>query len=159
MARVLIVAYGNPLRSDDGLAWRAADELEGKFPADEVEIVRLHQLVPELAESISRSQLVIFLDAATPDSEKTKAGDIHVEQIHEKVSSQASGFCHAFSAGNVLGMAEQVYGARRDAYLVSMIGENFHHGESLSDCVLSSLPDFIARAEELIRNAGQSLNH
>src|SRR6266568_2225638 len=128
MARVLIVAYGNPLRSDDGLAWRVAEDLEGKFPPEQVEIVRLHQLVPELAESISRSQLVIFLDAATPDSEKTKPGDIRVEQIHQKVSSQPSGFCHAFSAGNVLSMAEQLYGAQPDAYFVSMIGENFHHG-------------------------------
>ena len=41
MARVLIVAYGNPLRSDDGVAWRAADLLAEKFSIPEVEMVRL----------------------------------------------------------------------------------------------------------------------
>jgi len=34
-ARILIVAYGNPLRCDDAVAWHAADALEGKFPEAE----------------------------------------------------------------------------------------------------------------------------
>ena len=40
MARVLIIAYGNPMRCDDGLAWRAADEFERKLSDFEVEILR-----------------------------------------------------------------------------------------------------------------------
>ena len=67
MARVLIVAYGNPMRSDDGLAWHAADKLEGKYSPSEVEILRVHQLAPELAENVSRSEAVIFVDAAMAD--------------------------------------------------------------------------------------------
>jgi len=41
MARVLIIAYGNPMRSDDGVAWRAAAALQGRFSSDEVEIVSI----------------------------------------------------------------------------------------------------------------------
>ena len=39
MPSVLIIAYGNPLRSDDGLAWHAAKAIEGKFGSSEVEIL------------------------------------------------------------------------------------------------------------------------
>ena len=63
--RLLIVAYGNPLRSDDGVAWRAAAALPETFLPEEAEIVTVHQLGPELAESASRSECVIFVDAAS----------------------------------------------------------------------------------------------
>jgi Ni,Fe-hydrogenase maturation factor len=53
ITRVLIIAYGNPMRSDDGLAGRAADGLEGKYPPSEVEMLRVHQLAPELARVLA----------------------------------------------------------------------------------------------------------
>jgi Ni,Fe-hydrogenase maturation factor len=49
MPRILIVAYGNPMRCDDGVAWRAADALETNSCGGNVEILRRHQLAPELA--------------------------------------------------------------------------------------------------------------
>jgi hydrogenase maturation protease len=151
LPRILIIAYGNPLRCDDGIAWRAAEALEGKFRPDQVEILRVHQLAPELAESISRSQFVVFLDATTLGSDRTKPGEIRIEQIQRKEENQPSGFCHALSPTNVLALSERLYGASPLAYFLSMIGENFNHGESLSATVAKSLPDFIARAEGLIR--------
>ena len=63
MARVLIVAYGNPMRSDDGIAWRAADALAPKVSESDVEILRLHQLTPELADAVRNFGTVIFVDA------------------------------------------------------------------------------------------------
>ena len=79
MPRVLIVAYGNPLRSDDGVAWSAADELEKKFPGGNVEILRAHQLAPELADAVSRFEGVIFIDAATA-SDGGPPGEVRCEQ-------------------------------------------------------------------------------
>jgi hydrogenase maturation protease len=64
MVPVLIIAYGNPLRSDDGVAWQAAETLRRKLPSAQAEITCVHQLTPELAERLSRSQSVIFLDAS-----------------------------------------------------------------------------------------------
>ena len=52
MPRVLIIAYGNPMRCDDGLAWHSAAALERKFSARTIEILRTHQLTPELAETV-----------------------------------------------------------------------------------------------------------
>jgi hypothetical protein len=50
--QVLIVGYGNPLRGDDGLGWRAAERLRTVIQDAGVEILALHQLTPELMETL-----------------------------------------------------------------------------------------------------------
>jgi hydrogenase maturation protease len=49
MARVLIIGYGNPFRSDDGLGWQIANELSRTNRSAETEVLPCHQLTPELA--------------------------------------------------------------------------------------------------------------
>ena len=149
MPSVLLIAYGNPLRSDDGLAWQAADELERISDSDKLEILRVHQLAPELAASISRSDAVIFLDAAAP-SREARPGEIFVEKIQPGETANPGAFCHAFSPESVLAMAQQLYGARQDAYFVSMVGETFAHGESLSPAVAAGLPAMVERIHRLV---------
>ena len=62
MARILIVGYGNPLRFDDGLGWRAAEELSQRLspPEIEVEVIVRHQLTPELADNVRNAEAVFF---------------------------------------------------------------------------------------------------
>src|SRR5262245_29107852 len=62
--RVLIIGYGNPLRADDGVGWQAARHLAELLRDEPIEILALHQLTPELAEPISRADLIIFIDAS-----------------------------------------------------------------------------------------------
>src|SRR5262249_4363142 len=64
MDRTLVIAYGNPLRSDDGVAWRAAKELKRILP-NSAQVISVRQLTPELAELASGSDLVIFVDASS----------------------------------------------------------------------------------------------
>ncbi|HKT89790.1 MAG TPA: hydrogenase maturation protease [Candidatus Sulfotelmatobacter sp.] len=145
--RVQIVAYGNPLRSDDGVAWRIADALTGKYSAEEVEIVTLHQLGPELAESIRRTECVIFIDAAAGPG---RPGDVRIAEVPR--SSDAPGFCHAVSPSHVLTMAAQLYGAQPRAFSTTIVGLCFDHGESLSKPVQAAIPVLIERIEELLHN-------
>ena len=63
MAKVLIVGYGNPLRGDDGVGWRAAERLRGAIRDPDVEIHALHQLTPEVMEALGRADRAIFIDA------------------------------------------------------------------------------------------------
>ncbi len=63
-AHTLVIGYGNPLRQDDGMGWRAAELLERKFSSGAVEVVQCHQLTPELAAKVVNASLVVFLDAA-----------------------------------------------------------------------------------------------
>jgi hydrogenase maturation protease len=151
MPRVLIIAYGNPLRSDDGLAWRAAESLQGKFSAEDVEILCLQQLGPELAETASRCECVIFIDAASGSG---SPGEVQIREFFRDNSGPAetSRFCHALPPSAILGLAAQLYGTRPQAFSATVSGENFEHGESLSPAVAAALPDLLARIEELIQH-------
>ena len=145
---VLIIAYGNPLRSDDGVAWRAAAALQEIFSPEQAEILTLHQLGPELAESVSRSHCVIFVDSAAGPG---RPGEIEVKELSSTnlEAAEPPGFCHAVSPENVLGLAAQLYKATPKAFSATVVGENFHHGESLSGPVETALPSLLARITEL----------
>lgn len=147
---VLVLAYGNPLRGDDGIAWRAADALRGKFPDSEVEIRCLHQLAPEQAEAASRFACVIFVDAASQQA--GKPGEVRVEEIGMIGGNEAAAFGHSLCPAAVLALAASVYGARPRAFSVTVTGENFGHGEQLSPAVAAGLPDLTGRVEWLVRS-------
>ena len=151
MPSILIVAYGNPLRSDDGVAWRAADALGGKFPESDVEIVCLHQLAPELAETVSHFAKVIFIDAGSEPA--CVPGEIRVQQIHDEAgdSTHAAPFSHTPAPATVLALASRLYGATPRAFTVTVAGGNFGHGQTLSPAVASALPRVISQIESLVR--------
>lgn len=155
MPRVLIVAYGNPLRGDDALAWRAADELERKFSGSDVELLCLHQLAPELAETVSRSEAVIFVDAASADAGgNQQPGEVRCEEISLQTSKAQSGptrFSHQFSPAIVVALAHQLYRSNPHAFSVTLTGQCFDPGESLSPVVAESLPALVARIEALVQ--------
>jgi hydrogenase maturation protease len=153
MPRALIIAYGNPLRCDDGVAWRAAEALREKFSPVEIEIASLHQLSPELAETISRSQYVIFVDAA--NAAEGHPGEIRVEKLGGKnPADTATHFSHTLSPYAVIRLAETLYGAQPRAFAVTVTGQKFDHGETLSPAVAAALPDLVARIERLVRDPG-----
>lgn len=136
------------MRCDDGLAWRAADALEGKFSSIDVEILRTHQLTPELAEAVSRAEGVIFVDAGVPG--ERLPGDIYTCELD--LPAGPARFSHQLSPDAVLALASQLYAAHPRSFLVTLTGENFDHGESLSAVVASSLPALVARIDELVHS-------
>ena len=150
MPRVLIIAFGNPLRCDDGLAWHAADRLAGRFSSEDVEILRTHQLAPDLAETISHCESIIFVDAASVEV----SGNGHPGEIREiQVSSSGSPprFSHQLSPSAVVALAHKLYGAKPRAVSVTLTGECFDHGESLSPVITAALPVLVARIETLVQ--------
>jgi hydrogenase maturation protease len=149
MPRVLIIAYGNPMRCDDGLAWRAADELEGKFASEEVEIRRSHQLAPEFAETVSRCEGVIFVDAAAANEANGNPGEVRVAPV--VVPESPTRFSHQLSPGAVVALARQLYAASPRTFSVTLTGQCFDHGESLSPAVTAALPVLVARIEALVQ--------
>ena len=150
--RILIVAYGNPLRCDDGVAWRAADALEREFPKSEVEILRLHQLAPEVADSVRQRELVLFVDAACVDNVRSnRAGEIRVFEVSGTETRDSYGhFSHVYSPAKVLGFALELYREMPKAFVITVAGENFGHGDSLSAAVASVLPELVTRIQRLI---------
>lgn len=151
--RILIVGYGNPLRCDDGIGWRAAEALEEKFSAEQVEILGLHQLAPELAHAVAERKLVLFIDAACAEHiRNSHPGEIRIrelssEETHERQPGQ---FSHVYSPGKVLALARDLYHARPKAWVITIAGENFGYGECLSPPVAHALPELMEKLEQLV---------
>jgi hydrogenase maturation protease len=145
MLRVLIVAYGNPLRSDDGVGWVVAEELRRRLTSPEVEVVRLQQLLPEVAEGLSRAAAVIFVDASC----NGEPGEVRCQPVLPPPTKVQ--FSHQLSPAEVLGLASQLYGATPQAFCVTLAGYCFEHGEELSESVAARLPHLAATVEHLTR--------
>ncbi len=132
--RVLILAYGNPLRSDDGVAWHVAELLRKQLSPNIGEIVCTHQLTPELAETASYSSGVIFVDAR----ENGEPGRIYLTRVATPAGEISS--THMFIPAQVMALCEMLYGRNPRAYEVSVTGECFSHGEQLSGPLSHALP-------------------
>ena len=141
MASILIVGYGNPLRSDDGLGVRAAEELSRAGPAAGTEILVCHQLTPELAETISRVELVLFLDA----SRVGQSGEIRCAQIDLQPPDFL--FAHQLTPETLVSLCSELYGARPQAFKISLCGECFDLGDKLSAKATAALPVLVEFAK------------
>lgn len=147
MARVLIIGYGNPLRSDDGVGWYAAVQLFRTSASPEVEVLPCHQLTPDLAEVINRAETVLFLDSAHEGA----PGDFRCAEIQPVEGSPS--FTHHLSPQTVLGIARELYGASPRSWLLTICGRNFGPGEILSAEVTRRLPELKTRVRELVTEA------
>ena len=145
MARVLIIAYGNPLRCDDGLAWHLAEELSHACLSEDIEVITCHQLTPELASEVSKVSIALFIDAAR--------NGVPGEVVHAPLKPQRepSALTHECSPGVVLNWAQELYGGNPEAFAISLCGECFDHGDLLSPKVVDSLPRLAALVGEFIK--------
>lgn len=141
MAKILIIGWGNPLRGDDGLGWRAAGQLAEVLQGQEVTVRVSHQLLPEFAEELSRFDLVIFIDASCDNG---PLGQVRFERV-EPSRSPSVAFTHQMDPSVLLAMAERLYGSRTKAVLFSVAGDSFGFGEELSPEVQSAIPELLAR--------------
>ncbi len=141
MPKVLIIGWGNPLRGDDGLGWRAAERLAEVLPGPQFTVRASHQLLPEFAEEISRSDLVIFIDASCDNG---SPGEIRFERV-EPSRSPSAAFSHQMDPPALTGMARRLYGFCPSAFFFSVRGRSFEDGEDLSPEVESALPELLER--------------
>ena len=141
---ILIIGYGNVLRGDDGVGIHVARELERQFHEDpEVEIVACQQLTPEMAEDISGSELVIFLDAAHGD----EPGTVRCRQVR---ADALLGYTHDVTAEALVSAAEQLYGEVPKAFSITLSGFSFEMGSKLSRAAQLHLPELVRRTREVI---------
>lgn len=140
---ILVLGYGNPLRSDDGVGWRAAECLAEVLEDTNAEIRTLHQLTPELAYPISESALVIFIDA----SREGEPGELTCSQVLAQVLPVR--FSHELAPEAVMALVKHMYGVSPPAYLVSLCGQNFGVGEELSPLISAQMPRLVSLVTQL----------
>jgi hydrogenase maturation protease len=146
--KVLLLAYGNPWRQDDGAGLavlnalnrrlglsefsaegQVLDEEQGTvYTADGLEIESrfVYQLDPGLAEAAAVVDRLILVDAHR-DEEGEPIRRVAVEPGYE-----ASFTFHHVSPASLLGVAQAAYGRAPQAWLYSVQGWQFHHGTQLS---------------------------
>jgi hydrogenase maturation protease len=138
MARTLVIGYGNPLRGDDGLGWRIVDRLAKMVAGEKTKILAVHQLTPELAEPISASDLVIFVDA----SYQGEPGSWRCEAIAPN-GEVSNALAHYFTPVGLLGYADALFRARPRSLLISVAALSFDCSDQLSSNIEAVIPDIV----------------
>ena len=120
----LVIGYGNTLRRDDGVGVEVAQAVAAmNLPG--VNVITSHQLVPELAEPISRANAVIFVDADVAATGRPK-----LRPIEAAPASQT--FAHAANPGSLLALAREVFNGSPRAWSLAVPVEDFSFGFGLS---------------------------
>jgi hydrogenase maturation protease len=151
---ILIVGVGNTLRGDDGagpetarrLAEALAVTLEEHAGEDAVRLLLLHQLTPEVALELAQPDVeaAIFTDAAADSA----PGEVRVLRLHAAGGDAPSS--HHVAPALLLAMAQALYGRCPPAWLVTVGGAAYGHGEGFSPEVAAALERMPAVARELL---------
>jgi len=145
---ILVVAWGNPLRGDDGVAWHVVETLRSarlRPDAPPLLLRHAHQLTPELAEPVSRAAGVVFIDACADGV----PGEVRCTPLAPGGTDEP--VTHTVAPQTILSYAERLYGRAPKAVLVTVCGDSFAHGESLSPAVLRAVPRAARRVRALAR--------
>lgn len=143
--RAVVVGFGNTLRGDDGLGWRAAEAVAAAMP--DISILTTPQLEPELADTILNYDLAVFIDA----SREGTPGDIRCSPVAS--SADDSEFSHFLTPAALLAIARQLHGSSPTAHTISVCGEWFDVGDTLSPVVAASLPRVVEMVRTLVLGA------
>lgn len=145
--RCLILACGNSLRGDDGVGPWLAAWAEERFRGDGgVRVLSRQQWTPELAEEISQSERVVFVDCSIDVAPGT------VRVIHVEPSSAGAGLAsHHLRPGELLALALEVYASLPGAAVLLTVGaESMELGATLSLAAQAALPGACAAVERMV---------
>lgn len=134
MIDLLVIGYGNDLRSDDGAGRVVADRIE-EMGLEGVRVLSRSQLTPEMALDLATARRVVFVDAS-----------VDVDVLTERVvlpGSTGSVMTHHGDPGTLLAMSRDE-GHVPEATLLEIPATNFQMGFDLS-------PPTVAGVEEAVR--------
>lgn len=133
---LLVIGYGNPLRRDDGVGPWLVEYVSCVIPDPFIEWRTCLQLTPEWAEPLSRADCAIFVDATA----EGHSGQVMWSRLEVPDDLQSRGIVHHLIPQGLLTAAHFLYGARPDAYLLTVTGEDFSYGQGFSPSVQAQLP-------------------
>jgi hydrogenase maturation protease len=147
VAEVLVIGYGNSLRGDDNVGCHIAQMLENHYHDDpDVRVIGSHQLTPEMAEDISASEFVLFLDAAAGQA----TGKMEAATLTPKPGPAS--FAHYLEPAALLSAAIELYGSAPRAQLLTIVGSAFELGDQLSPAIARRLPEFFDKAHAIVES-------
>jgi hydrogenase maturation protease len=123
---VVVAAVGNPLRGDDGAAWRVAEAIERRWAGRGVRVLVGQQVVPEWAAVLADADLVYFVDAAVGRE------GMALERLAPAAPENGSAPTHSLDPATILGMALNLFDRAPEAYLLAIPAADFGFDERLS---------------------------
>jgi hydrogenase maturation protease len=100
MKPALLIGLGNTLRGDDGVGIRVAERARTRFP--ELDVLSVHGLSPELAETVTHYDMVMIVDASVA-TDTLRVTEVLPAASGEKIRS------HTMSPAGILGLAATLY--------------------------------------------------
>jgi hydrogenase maturation protease len=138
---LLVIGYGNTLRSDDGVGPRVAGAV-GALRLPGVRTLICQQLAPEHTEPVSQASAVIFVDAAVdaPD-------EVQFRKLEPNESSQL--MAHAADPRTMLALARDVFGCAPEAWWLTIPAMHLGFGEEFSPETEAGFQEALRRIQSL----------
>ncbi|SPE23654.1 Ni,Fe-hydrogenase maturation factor (hox operon) [Candidatus Sulfotelmatomonas gaucii] len=137
IARCLVLACGNTLRSDDGVGPKLAEWAAERFQKNEdVRVVARQQWTPDLAKDIADADSVLFVDSSL----NSIPGRVSLAAV---ASNRGNGDAatHHLEAHELLGLTRSIYGSIADHAMLLTVGVGSTElGETFSEPVEAALP-------------------
>lgn len=151
--RYLVLACGNTLRGDDGVGWKIAEAVERDICLPGIEVVIAQQLTPELAESISGADTVIFVDC----SAISLPGEVSVFPV-EPAQNTAGSLTHSVNPSTLLALSQELFGSLpRRACAITVGGLSFELAEELTESVSLAIPEAVQAIQRLLNDESVAL--
>jgi len=147
MTPLLVIGYGNPMRSDDGVGPKVAEALAA-LGLPGVETLSCALLTPELADPISRAAQVIFVDAAVDIPR-----EVRLRELKAAESSQL--MAHAADPRTMLALARDIFGHAPKAFWLTIPAENLSFGQEFSPITQQGLKTALQMIQRLATGSEQ----
>jgi hydrogenase maturation protease len=145
-ARPLVVGYGNPLRSDDGIGWRVARALEADPRLGDATVVAAQQLLPELALDLSEASLAVLIDACVG----LPPGRVVTQRVVPAGFGRPA-WTHHLTPCALAGMALSLYGRAAPTFVVNVGIGTMEPGGRMTPAVEAAIPAIVDVVADLVR--------
>lgn len=135
MNKILVIGYGNILRSDDGAGYKIAELISQKFP--HITTIASHDLKPEYAELLAQHQVVFFIDASI------ECEELEIEEI-KSISSSEIENSHHLKPSQLVYLSKKLFNNIPQKILLAKIpAYNLEFGNEFSTLTQNSINSFI----------------
>ncbi len=145
--RDLLIGWGNGLRQDDGVGGAIA-AAAGRWELPSLAVIERTQLTPELAPQLAAARRVLFVDAEPQAG--AGPGGWRLEPLlptaaeGAEAADSAGLFSHHASAGQLLRLAETLYGRRPPAWQLLVAAHGYGFSTRLSPATEAMLGEVLA---------------
>lgn len=148
--KYLLIGYGNPMRSDDGVGCHVAGQIREDATAlmgalaDDLHVVSVAQLGPELTELVGQCKRIVLINAAYGDL----PGEFSVRRI-EPATETTEPVRYIYDPATWAAWAGGQNGNDPEIYVLAVGASNCAVGEGLSPAVAEALPAVLEKVAEL----------